>query len=969
MTSPFLTECVTVGDAIFLSVSSPDAYEAACFKEVGFSALALVNKKAKVAMLKGPSIAVSFHTDEGLQMLRELLALAQVCWIADGGSEIWCKATKAFFFSCIAKTNLVFIFCGTAASPWMADVEFRHLIDQGNLTCYASGTHLLTMSQPLLTSVPSRLADATKLVAKRVGEYVLQHQIATLNSSSKVDQASVDKQVRGGNRPLLIPPYREVRHLPKALVLQHLCHDNLRVDLSSILQEPSVHIGRLLGHMSELNRDGDEESLNQDVPVGEFWTPWEYINQTKLIPSPFLANVMVDMESANNIVRLLEMGPVLAKREIFSELARWGKLRDELGLKEDELHSSMYSEVASVLKGKKLLLFEKLAAEAGIVDDELMTNLREGFPLTGKIGATGRWRRELKPASMGEQEHRLAAKWIRAEVLGKCIGGFDKEALVELDKVTGEEVEQGFLTGPYTLETALDRAGPGLTFARRFGLRQKDKLRPIDDYSVSRTNACLTTVEKAKIDSLDEYLALARFMIEAASAAHLGNPITMPDMSVRPVKLHEDWMKEGALHLQGRCLDLANAYKQFAVSPKSLEHSALAVPNLDGATDIYFSKVLPFGATASVYHFLRIAEVVKLILKRRLGLLLCCYFDDFPCVTYAALASVSQFAAEKALDLLGISFSTKNHKRHPFRNCFALLGVKVTYPDDYLATSAIKVENTQERQIEIRDSINLVLAKGSLSQAEAASLAGRIGFLSSQAWSRAGSLLAAPVRNRADSGSSNNNISDELRDSLQAAMILVSAPPRHIRVNHAHHVRWIFTDAAVEPTDEQSMCVTVGGVLLDQDASPLCYFSEVVPEVVTRLWEDKTQPVTYAESLGTLLAKRVWKSELTEYDVIFGIDNIAAQHSLIRGTSRSAHLRALLRCHLLEDRAGSYKAWYTWVPSESNIADAPSRLEVRELECSGAARTAVPVSVWNEIREDSLESCANIAERLVRQEA
>ena len=196
------------------------------------------------------------------------------------------------------------------------------------------------------------------------------------------------------------------------------------------------------------------------------------------------------------------------------ELARLSRLKEELAEQEIKLHQSMHEDVASVLRGEQLLLLERLAAESGIEDDELMTNLKEGFPLTGKIGPTNRWRSEIRPATMGEEEHRLAAKWIRAEVLGKCNLSNDEDLDDALEKFTGDEVEQGFLLGPYTLDLALRRAGQGLTLARRFGLRQKDKLRPIDDFSVSRTNACLTTVEKAKIDSLDEFLALGRFMIQ-----------------------------------------------------------------------------------------------------------------------------------------------------------------------------------------------------------------------------------------------------------------------------------------------------------------------------------------------------------------------------------------------------------------------------------------------------------------------
>ena len=146
-------------------------------------------------------------------------------------------------------------------------------------------------------------------------------------------------------------------------------------------------------------------------------------------------------------------------------------------------------------------------------------------------------------------------------------------------------------------------------------------------------------------------------MLSPESVAYNDQEVTLPNMTRRQVSLHEEWKTSGRLQVLGRCLDLANAYKQFAVSPSSLAHSAIAVPNMDGGRpDIYFTRVLPFGATASVYHFLRIAETLKLILRKKLGLIMCCYFDDYSCATYRSLATLSQFAAEKALDLLGVRF-------------------------------------------------------------------------------------------------------------------------------------------------------------------------------------------------------------------------------------------------------------------------------------------------------------------------
>eukprot|EP00971_Amphidinium_carterae_P321568 6391903-Amphidinium_carterae.1 len=104
---------------------------------------------------------------------------------------------------------------------------------------------------------------------------------------------------------------------------------------------------------------------------------------------------------------------------------------------------------------------------------------------------------------------------------------------------------------------------------------------------------------------------------------------------------------------QERCLDLANAYKQFAVNPADKRSSAIVVVKDEGL-EVYYSLVLPFGATASVYGFLRVSDVLKRVLTDVLGLMLTSYYDDFPSVCYAGLADVSQFGAEQLLGQLGI---------------------------------------------------------------------------------------------------------------------------------------------------------------------------------------------------------------------------------------------------------------------------------------------------------------------------
>eukprot|EP00971_Amphidinium_carterae_P158874 3150194-Amphidinium_carterae.1 len=66
---------------------------------------------------------------------------------------------------------------------------------------------------------------------------------------------------------------------------------------------------------------------------------------------------------------------------------------------------------------------------------------------------------------------------------------------------------------------------------------------------------------------------------------------------------------------------------------------------------------------------------------------------------------------------------------------------------------------------------------------------------------------------------------------------------------------------------------------------------------------------------------------LTSARVIFFIDNTSVQAALVKGNTRSLASRSMLRkCVELDAEVGT-SSWYARVPSPSNVADGPSRLD------------------------------------------
>jgi hypothetical protein len=130
--------------------------------------------------------------------------------------------------------------------------------------------------------------------------------------------------------------------------------------------------------------------------------------------------------------------------------------------------------------------------------------------------------------------------------------------------------------------------------------------------------------------------------------------------------------------------------------------------------------------------------------------------------------------------------------------------------------------------------------------------------------------------------------------------------------------------------------VSVGGVLFDAarpDVGPL-YFGTKVDARIVRMWAsgDKTQVIGQAELFPVWLAKLMWPERFAgRYNITF-IDNDSARYGLIRGYSPVMASARLINESWLEDARLSATSWFARVPTASNIADSPSRLDFSELE-------------------------------------
>lgn len=114
----------------------------------------------------------------------------------------------------------------------------------------------------------------------------------------------------------------------------------------------------------------------------------------------------------------------------------------------------------------------------------------------------------------------------------------------------------GFVKGPFPASALPE----GAFFSPRFGLRQKNKLRPIDDLSISGVNMSTSFRERLKVDAIDECAAMIKEMMSRSG---------------------------GKQALVEKTYDLRKAYRQLAIKEDHLHLGWIAVWSPDSRSGCF----------------------------------------------------------------------------------------------------------------------------------------------------------------------------------------------------------------------------------------------------------------------------------------------------------------------------------------------------------------------------------------------
>lgn len=404
---------------------------------------------------------------------------------------------------------------------------------------------------------------------------------------------------------------------------------------------------------------------------------------------------------------------------------------------------------------------------------------------------------------------------------------------------------------------------------------------------------------------------------------------------------------EDAKNLAGRTLDLDAAYKQLLTAKSSLWCSVLAVEDLTRTIQLFISNVLPFGASASVYGFNRIARACCVIGVRLFGLIWGNYYDDYPQLDLAASMGNAQHAAERLFKLIGWRVSMKDSKRMPMAKQFDALGV--TFDFNKSQPGVIEVKNKLSRVEGCCAELTAVEDSGILSVSCASSSRGKLQFAETHTFGR---VLASHLKLfnlRASGKLSGSDVSEDTREEIEwIKNFLWTSAPRRLLSGMSDRRLCIFTDATLEDYDTVGSVGIVAFYIEAGSVSRKFFFSNPIPSDLMQCWQAETKKVIATlELFAGVYALHLLSAMFQHVRVMLFVDNEAARASLISLKTgverRRAMLKKLSQC--IQQR-GLY-VWTARVPSSSNGSDEPSRLVVGRVLEEGFDRLQID---WHEAK-------------------
>ena len=681
-------------------------------------------------------------------------------------------------------------------------------------------------------------------------------------------------------------------------------------------------------------------------PAENMWEQWQH---SMTVCHPLLATPMIEESVRKTMEAIMQEGPELPNKRK-AVLRSLHSLKAEMQSETAAWFSSLPSHVASAYQydGDKIVqipMLIHLLRGCGYPDcDKLAEDLSAGFPLLGEISRSPGWHprdddRYQFPISQ-ETFASLNGQYIRGKAAKQRP---DPEWQTMLQEILKER-KQGLIEGPFEAHPSwgfsavgpdadsvlLPMEGEQAFGAFAFSVVQegsdgKKKTRRCEDYRRSFHNSTVKAHDKPPHDTVDTYIRVIRAW----------------------ALLHQD------VHVW--CQDMMSAYRQYPVRDTSHAYLLLQLPT---GVSVWRHRVLPFGSSASVWHFNRCTDAVVWLARCLTSVLALHYVDDVggPEPAWAADSSCSTF--RELCDIIGIRVKPSKEQRPA--SLQKLLGVWIAVLADHL-----EVKPDPTRINKMTRALQQCLIEDRLSPEEASRLCGKLVFLQTSMFGMVGRAAMTTLYARSHGGSDQHlALNQGLRSAISTLIsVMAQAQPRRIPLRPDKEDTSIFYADAFFKLGAHTIKVGQANSKqpwLRHQATQLAngwgfiakagrHFTAGHGEVPARLVErfsSRKAYIFFLEVNAQVLALLANRHFVDRFWICF-IDNQAGKSALAKGFSGEASVNNLLAFFWCLCARLGWFGHFEWVASKLNPADPVSRGVTEEARSRGAVfLREVPEAYW-----------------------
>ena len=649
--------------------------------------------------------------------------------------------------------------------------------------------------------------------------------------------------------------------------------------------------------MAKIGDDDQVEALQVGVPH----SPYEFVERAIEAGHPKDLKRYVGQAVQEVLTENFHKPPYLLAKKRLEFIKKYTSKAESNKLDKLKLRTKMPDHIRKLMRGKRIALMGEMLADLNFPDEDLVSDITNGFKLSGWMPESNIFSKQVKGPVLTVDALLASTRSFNEKVWKQL--QFQQEDDLERDtwRETEAELEQGWIWEDS------DASWTDKVVARRFGIKQGQKTRVIDDCTVCGLNLTVGTKEKFHLHTIDQICSMINTSFEQSTGAHC------------PVL--------------GRTYDLKHAYKQFGLCERDRKVLRIAVRKPGKTTPTLVGlNALPFGAIGSVAGFLRISFAIWWIGIFGLGLAWSAYFDDYSVLTRPELESNTTWAVAALFNLLGLQFAETGPKCPPFATVFKMLGLSIDL--SHAENKKFAVGHTSERRTELLSSLLDILEKGEISPKEAERLRGRMLFFESFVFGRIANLCLKQFGDLCRAGRTSSKLTPAelvvVRNLYARVETAVSVPMGILNLS-----TWIvFTDGACEGDETVG---SVGGVLIAPNHRIVHHFSAVAPEgVMKALLSHSRHPIHELEMIPVLITFLLWGRLIEGAQVVHYIDNESVRLALLKGSGETPTARRVADEIMQAEYTLQTKSWYARVASASNIADEPSRGDTERLTHLGS---------------------------------